>query len=333
MEPKELHNQRILYSCNDWGLGHVSRSIGVIRQLIVQNNKLFFAGTSTQRSIIKSYFPEVICIELNGYNLKFKGSGHWNLEILRNIFQLIRSIKTEKKTLNKICKELKIQSIISDHRYGFYHKSIPSYFITHQLTLPLKGIKKLGHYWHLYQLKKFISIWVLDNSENTYAGALSTTTSNQLIIKSIGIQSRFSTIRIEFKQSTPYILAVISGPFPYSFQLLEEIIAYTRSTSFTIKCILPTELNKPTITPKNITFYSSNNWKELDEMYYNCVGIISRSGYSTLMDIEILQKKACLIPTPGQPEQMYLTKLHTNKYASNLSTLDPDYFLSKDSEN
>lgn len=333
MEPKELHNQRILYSCNDWGLGHVSRSIGVIRQLIVQNNKLFFAGTSTQRSIIKSYFPEVICIELNGYNFKFKGSGKWNLEILRNIFQLIRSIKTEKKTLNKICKELKIQSIISDHRYGFYHKSIPSYFITHQLTLPLKGIKKLGHYWHLYQLKKFISIWVLDNSENTYAGALSKTTSNQLIIKSIGIQSRFSTIRIEFKQSTPYILAVISGPFPYSFQLLEEIIAYTRSTSFTIKCILPTELNKPTITPKNITFYSSNNWKELDEMYYNCVGIISRSGYSTLMDIEILQKKACLIPTPGQPEQMYLTKLHTNKYASNLSTLDPDYFLSKDSEN
>ena len=333
MEPKELHNQRILYSCNDWGLGHVSRSIGVIRQLIVQNNKLFFAGTSTQRSIIKSYFPEVICIELNGYNFKFKGSGKWNLEILRNIFQLIRSIKTEKKTLNKICKELKIQSIISDHRYGFYHKSIPSYFITHQLTLPLKGIKKLGHYWHLYQLKKFISIWVLDNSENTYAGALSKTTSNQLIIKSIGIQSRFSTIRIEFKQSTPYILAVISGPFPYSFQLLEEIIAYTRSTSFTIKCILPTELNKPTITPKNITFYSSNNWKELDEMYYNCVGIISRSGYSTLMDIEILQKKACLIPTPGQPEQMYLTKLHTNKYASNLSTLVPDYFISKESEN
>jgi hypothetical protein len=51
------------------------------------------------------------------------------------------------------------------------------------------------------------------------------------------------------------------------------------------------------------------------------------------MDIEILQKKACLIPTPGQPEQMYLAKLHTNKYASNLSTLASDYFISKESEN
>ena len=333
MEPKELHNQRILYSCNDWGYGHVSRSIGIIRQLTSQNNKLFFAGTSTQRAIIKSYFPEVICIELNGYNFKFKGSGKWNLEILRNIFQLILSIKKEKKTLNKICKELEIHSIISDHRYGFFHEAIPSYFITHQLTLPLKGIKKIGHYWHLYQLKKFTSIWVLDNSKNTYAGDLSKTTSNQLKIKKIGIQSRFTPIKQTNKQSTQYILAVISGPFPYSHQLLEEIIAFARSTTFTIKCILPTELNKPTNFPKNITFYSSNNWKDLDEMYYNCVGIISRSGYTTLMDIEILQKKACLIPTPGQPEQMYLTKLHKNKYASNLSTLAPDYFLSKDSEN
>jgi hypothetical protein len=162
---------------------------------------------------------------------------------------------------------------------------------------------------------------------------LSKTTSNQLKIKSIGIQSRFTTINNSNKGAEPFILAVISGPFPYSFQLLEEIIAYSRTTRNTIKCILPTDLNKPTITPKNITFYPSNNWKELDEMYYNCTGVISRSGYSTLMDIEILQKKACLIPTPGQPEQMYLAKLHTNKYASNLSTLASDYFISKESEN
>jgi hypothetical protein len=311
----------------------VSRSIGIIRQLISQNNKLFFAGTFSQRAIIQSYFPEVICIELNGYDFKFKGSGKWNLEILRNVFQLFRSIKTEKKTLNKICKELKIQGIISDHRYGFYHKSIPSYFITHQLTLPISRIQKTGQWWHFNRLKKFTSIWVLDNSRNTYAGALSKTTSNQLKIKSIGIQSRFTTINNSNKGAEPFILAVISGPFPYSFQLLEEIIAYSRTTRNTIKCILPTDLNKPTITPKNITFYPSNNWKELDEMYYNCTGVISRSGYSTLMDIEILQKKACLIPTPGQPEQMYLAKLHTNKYASNLSTLASDYFISKESEN
>lgn len=34
--------------------------------------------------------------------------------------------------------------------------------------------------------------------------------------------------------------------------------------------------------------------------------VISRSGYSTVMDIAMLGKKAILVPTPGQPEQEYL---------------------------
>ena len=34
--------------------------------------------------------------------------------------------------------------------------------------------------------------------------------------------------------------------------------------------------------------------------------IISRSGYSTIMDLVQLQKRAILVPTPGQTEQEYL---------------------------
>jgi len=37
--------------------------------------------------------------------------------------------------------------------------------------------------------------------------------------------------------------------------------------------------------------------------------IISRSGYSTIMDLVRLNKSAILIPTPGQTEQEYLAKL------------------------
>ena len=34
--------------------------------------------------------------------------------------------------------------------------------------------------------------------------------------------------------------------------------------------------------------------------------IISRSGYTTIMDLAKLSKKAIFIPTPGQYEQLYL---------------------------
>jgi UDP-N-acetylglucosamine:LPS N-acetylglucosamine transferase len=36
--------------------------------------------------------------------------------------------------------------------------------------------------------------------------------------------------------------------------------------------------------------------------------IISRSGYSTIMDLAVLGKKAFFIPTPGQFEQEYLAE-------------------------
>jgi UDP-N-acetylglucosamine:LPS N-acetylglucosamine transferase len=38
--------------------------------------------------------------------------------------------------------------------------------------------------------------------------------------------------------------------------------------------------------------------------------IISRSGYSTIMDIAMLHKKAIFVPTPGQTEQLYLAKYY-----------------------
>ena len=36
--------------------------------------------------------------------------------------------------------------------------------------------------------------------------------------------------------------------------------------------------------------------------------ILSRSGYTTIMDLAKLGKKAFFIPTPGQYEQLYLSK-------------------------
>lgn len=38
--------------------------------------------------------------------------------------------------------------------------------------------------------------------------------------------------------------------------------------------------------------------------------IVSRSGYTTLMDLVALGRSAVIIPTPGQAEQEYLGELH-----------------------
>jgi hypothetical protein len=47
---------------------------------------------------------------------------------------------------------------------------------------------------------------------------------------------------------------------------------------------------------------------ELAQVLLQSEYIISRSGYTTVMELLSLQKKSILIPTPGQTEQEYLAK-------------------------
>lgn len=305
MNFSEVRNQTILYACNDWGMGHLTRSIPIIQQLLKQDNTLIFAGTEQQQTILKQYCKPIQCVFLKGYALQFSGKGNWTFEMLKNTYRIQKTIQQEHTAVKHLCQQWKISLVISDHRYGFRHQTIPSIFITHQVTLPLKGIQQFANQWHTKQLKKFNSIWVLDTDKHQFAGKLSTP-KTFLPIDYIGIQSRFNKRNTHTED---YILAVISGPEPYAEQLFNEIKQIALQTEEKIKCICP---NKYTYTqlPQNLEIVQNTSWSAMDELFYNCKAIISRSGYTTIMDNVILQKPIRYIPTQGQLEQEYLFQLH-----------------------
>ena len=306
MNLKDVFGQTILYACNDWGFGHVARSIPIIEQLVSQNNTIYFAGNKKQNSIIQEYFPSIYFIALDGYDFRFSGSGKWSYEMATNFFRFKRKISDEFEFVNSFCQSNPITLIISDHRYGFRNNDIPSICITHQVTLPLEGIQKIANYWHTKQLKKFTSIWVLDDEKHTYAGALSIS-SIPLPLNYIGIQSRFSTMK---KSKEDFVLAVISGPEPYAKQLFKEIVQFASTTNQNVKCICTGKYQILDL-PTNLEVLDTLTWKEIDSLFYRCDAIISRSGYTTIMDVKRLDKKAIYIPTPGQYEQLYLSELHS----------------------
>jgi len=305
MNLKDVFDQTILYACNDWGLGHIARSIPIIEQLVSQNNTIYFAGNKKQNAIVLEYFPTIQYVSLDGYNFRFSGSGKWSFEMASNFFRLKRKMYDEFEFVKTFCQKYPISLVISDHRYAFRKRDIPSIFITHQVTLPLKGLQKTANYWHIKQLKKFTAIWVLDDEKHTYAGTLSVS-SITLPIYYIGIQSRFSSIR---KPKEDFVLAVISGPEPYASQLFMEIVQFASNTNQPIKCIC-SEKYKLVDFPSNLEVLDGLSWKEMDVLFYRCDSIISRSGYTTIMDVIRLGKKAMFIPTPGQLEQVYLAELH-----------------------
>lgn len=301
----EVENETILYACNDWGLGHVTRSIPIIQNLLRQNNTIYFAGNKKQNSILSEYFPTIQFLALDGYDFQFSGSGKWGMEITSNFFRLKRKIAYELNQVNRLCQSLSITRIISDHRYGFRSKAIPSIFVTHQVTLPVKGIQKLANYWHTKQLQKFTALWILDDEKHTYAGKLSTPTTN-LHLHYIGFQSRFN--RGE-STNEGYVLAVVSGPEPYAEQFFREVVRSAYDSHQLIKCICPA-VYPTTKLPSNLEVIHHLSWKDMDELFYRCDTIFSRSGYTTIMDVARLDKKAIYIPTPGQLEQEYLFELH-----------------------
>lgn len=60
--------------------------------------------------------------------------------------------------------------------------------------------------------------------------------------------------------------------------------------------------------PENVTVFNHLNGNDLGNLFAQSEYLICRSGYTTVMELLALQKKAILIPTPGQTEQEYLAK-------------------------
>jgi spore coat polysaccharide biosynthesis predicted glycosyltransferase SpsG len=304
-----VSNKKILYAALDWGMGHLTRSIGIIRDLLIQNNEIVIACNSDQKEIFLSYFPNIKCIFLEGYNFKFSGNGNWSLDLWKQRKSFFKSIKHEHDFVRKTCLSEQYDLIISDHRYGFFSRDIESVFITHQVNLPLVKLYFFVQNWHKKQLKKFSQIWVLDDENSSLAGALSTKIQG-LNLKYIGWKSRF--IKEELKTNKYDYLIVVSGPKPYSEQFIDEVENKLDFSQKRVAVIYPNSI-KLFNKNQNWNYFSSSNLKANDMLFYESEIIISRSGYSTLMDLKVLNKKSILIPTKGQKEQEYLFNLHFNE--------------------
>lgn len=296
MQPIQLKHKKVLISPLNWGSGHVSRCIGLISELLENNNQVIIACDEKQKAVFCEYFPDLIYIQHSGYPFKFKGKGNFALDLFSNWSQLKKRLKKEREEVNEMVVKFQPDIVISDHRYGFYSEKVPSVFVTHQYNLPLKWYQRLGGRLHERLMKKFDFIWIMDKADNSLAGKLSATNDSKAIY--IGPYSRFSLYDIP-SEKTINKLAVISGPEVYAQQFADWVVKMHPDAL--VVCDDLIEL------PKTITRISGS-WRHQDAKILETKHLISRSGYSTIMDAVTLNVEATFIPTPGQAEQIYLAK-------------------------
>ena len=222
---------------------------------------------------------------------------------------MIKAIKNEKKIVKAICKEMDIQGIISDNRLGVYYKKLPCVFITHQLTVLTGNTTKLSSKIHRKIITKFNECWVPDVpwSENL-SGKLGVNKDVNIPIKHLGPLSRLEKLNIPIKHD---LLVLLSGPEPQRTLLEEKILEelhYFKGSVILVRGIVDEKVPVLNLQEKHIEAHNYMATKDLERAINSSEMVLSRSGYTTIMDLAKLEKKAFFIPTPGQYEQEYLAE-------------------------
>jgi hypothetical protein len=306
--PESISNQNVLISPLNWGMGHVARSIAIIQQLLDQKNQVFVACDDDQKAVFEVYFSNLNFIGHRPYPFQFSGKGNWAWDLFLQRKKLLERFAQEQKEVEQYIVDFQIDVVLSDHRYGFFSKLKPSVFITHQLHLPLKWFQKPMQFVHQKLIQNFSAVWVLDDEKQSLAGKLSRAIKHPNL-HNIGWRSRFQLPADKVELCNQ--LYLVSGPLPYSQDFLNECIALAQQNKGNNVLLYPKGLIVPENLPENLQCIEAQNWKEADVFLRGAQKIISRSGYSTLMDLKILQKNAQLFPTPGQGEQVYLAHFHS----------------------
>ncbi len=298
----------ILVAPLNWGLGHATRCIPIINALLENGFNPILASDGTALTLLKKEFPHLLTLELPSYNIEYaKKASNFKWKIIKNSPKTINAILQEKKIVKNWIKEFNLIGIISDNRLGVHSKKVPSVFITHQLTVLSGRTTYISSKVHQFFIKKFNECWIPDYKEvPNLSGKLGHLRKTKLNLKYIGVLSRLK------KQELPQVydlMILLSGPEPQRTLLEEKLIIelenYTNKVVF-IKGKV--EENQTINVVKNITFYNFMQTKELEKTINESENILCRSGYTTIMDLAKLEKKAFFIPTPGQFEQEYLAK-------------------------
>ena len=321
---QNFNNKKILLAPLDWGLGHTTRCISIIKQLLDKGNSVTVACNDRQKAILIQEFSEIDFLYLEGYNVSYSNNKFYlPFKLIAQLPKINYRIFQEHRWLQRILKEQKIDVVISDNRYGLYSKLAPTVFITHQLTIkaPFVWLENLLQRINYSFINRFSQCWVPDyvGSPNM-AGLLSHPQTLPLIpIYYIGPLARFQgrTQPINNYQYTYCI--ILSGPEPQRTILENKIVKQLQlisSNCLLARGIPDDDLNKIKIDSSFVTIKNHLNGKELEEAIINSEYIITRSGYTSVMELMNLQKKTILIPTPGQTEQEYIgQKLMNQKWA------------------
>lgn len=310
-----MNGARILVAPLDWGLGHAARCVPVLRALLQRGAVPIIAADKGPLALLQAEFPQLEHVRLPGITVRYSGGG---LQLVRMALQfpaMVRQVQTEQRAFERLRRTLRIDAVISDQRFGVRSADLPSVLITHQVfpftPMAQGALRKVN----LRHIERFHRCWVMDEPDAPgLAGELSHAagawTRMPAKARYIGALSRMRPSNGPEHD----VVAVISGPEPQRTLFERELISVlsTLPGRHVLVRGLPHmahEVGEERIG--NVQAMAHADADTLQGLLNGARAIVSRTGYTTLMDLAALGRSAIIVPTPGQQEQEYLGRLHS----------------------
>ncbi|MGH8215001.1 MAG: glycosyltransferase [Rhodanobacteraceae bacterium] len=314
--------RRILYGVYHWGLGHATRSLGLIQALLERGDEVTIlmqpgAGMSLLQSELGDaceYFPfRDTPAPFSRYPVVFY------LRMTAAMPWVLAGYRREHRVTEKLVAERHFDCVVSDSRFGVWSSEVPSYCIFHSIhqVVPFfsRFTERVTEWGQRDLLKGFTKILIPDVADN---GGLSGWLGHDPDFdwgegRLVHIGPLSSVPRMDVEQDIDVFFSV-SGIEPQR-GLLEDLVL----------AALPRLSGKIVVTlgrPKNdgerreiagATVHGYLNRERQAEMLNRAKLVMTRSGYTTLMELAGLGRRALFVATPGQSEQEYLARFHRER--------------------
>ena len=310
-----IPKKRLLVAPLNWGLGHATRCIPIIDRLLKKDCEVLIASDGDSLKFLHEHYPSLSFFELPGYSVQYaQKQDSMVLKMLEQLPKFAKAINEEHNTLQEIIEREHLDIVIADNRYGCYSKKIKSIFITHQLNILMpekwRWMERYVNQFNHGQIKKFSECWIPAPDSSLIPELVKSPKS--IHRKYIGYLSRFETKKTGKKNYD--IVAVVSGPSPQREEFVKIAEDQFRKSN------LRTLIVKGDPKGSSLIQTNGNNSSvdyllkdELNDIIKQAEIIIARSGYSMIMDLIKLNKKAIFVPTPGQTEQEYIAQELMNR--------------------
>lgn len=304
---------RIFISPLDWGLGHATRMIPVISWLRDNGHEVILGTYGESGIYLKKEFPDLNHVALPGFTVIYPRNNYFFTHLTFQLPNLLQQYYQERNCSRKLFRELKPDLIISDNRYGVRDDNVPSVIITHQtniLTPALLNpvVASINH----SLLSRFDECWIPDLPDSKYSGSLSGLPSPKIRKRYIGL---LSSVSGKAKTARYDICVLVSGPEPQRSLFQAKILDFLRSLKKRKIALITTSEFESSLS-ESITVFKNASRAIVQNLLLESSLLISRPGYSTIMDAAGTGLKALFIPTPGQSEQEYLGRALMEKNIS-----------------